>query len=107
LRLGLDNLDDFLRRAEQPPLLVEVSACELVVELIQDAVDLHAVVDLLLQLLDCDGDLSDELPGLCQIFNVLGWPSDSLVDFIELGGQRVVELLGLLCDELDFLLDDA
>ena len=57
LCLLFDGLHDSLWSTKEPPLVVVLSTCELMVELAADVVGAHALVDLDLALLDLDTNL--------------------------------------------------
>jgi hypothetical protein len=89
-------------------LLLNHSATrELKVKVIKDAVHVHALLDVILQLSDGHRDLTDVLLGLSELLDILGWAADALVDLIELRREGIVHVLGLLGDQLDLLFDDV
>jgi hypothetical protein len=87
--------------------VVLIATRELKVEVIKDAVHVHALIDVVLQLSDVHRDLTDVLLGLSELLDVLGWTANALIDLIKLRGEGVIHVLGLLGDQLDLLFDDV
>ena len=76
------------------------------VEVIEDAVDVHDLIDFLLFLLNLDTLVSDELLGVGQVLNGLGSLHDFVLHEAERSSQLDGVVLGNLSNQLDVLLSD-
>jgi hypothetical protein len=63
--------------------LVHITTSQLLVEVIENVVNVHALAYFFLKLSDNNWDFSDVLFGLSKLFDIFGDSSDALVDFIE------------------------
>mmetsp|Transcript_20747 Transcript_20747/g.31992 ORF Transcript_20747/g.31992 Transcript_20747/m.31992 type:complete len:987 (-) Transcript_20747:91-3051(-) len=86
-----------------PHFIVLLFIIEAMVELIESMIDLHAVLDLILLLLELLGEGLHELLDSREFFDVLGNTLNLDVRFLELFKDLVASSLGDLRDELDLL----
>ena len=89
------------------PFVVVFTSRELVVEFIADVVDSHATINLDLELLNNDTDVTDIFLDLSELLDVLWVTQYFVLDLSELSGDIVVLLHGSVGNQFDFLLDDC
>lgn len=104
--LNFDNFLDVFGSFKQLPLVCEFESCQFDIKLLQNAVHLHAVVDLALQLLNLNSNFTDELLGFSQLVNIGRSFVDFSSDFLKLRCDLVGLVFGLLVNQLDFLFDN-
>jgi hypothetical protein len=88
------------------PLLIHISTRELLVEVIKNRVDIHALSNFLLKFSYGDRNFRDVLLGLGKFLNVFGDSSDALIDLIKLCLEIIVQFFCLLSNQLNFLINN-
>jgi len=104
--LRFHDADDALGASEEVPLFLLVRVRQVIVELVEDFVSLHNLVDFFLFLLDFDALVRDELFGVCKVFDCFGRLEDLVLHVAKGGRQLLSVVLSNRRDQLDVFLAD-
>ena len=95
-----------LRAAKEVPLILLLTVAKVIVELVENLVNVHDLIDLLLLLLDLDTLLIDIVLGVGQVFNRLRRLHDLVLHEAETGRELDGIILRNLGNQLDLFLTD-
>jgi hypothetical protein len=102
--LSCDLLNGLLGRSKHTPSLICIFLfCEGILEVVEHIINVGALLDINLLLLDGNGNLGHVLSNLTEFLNVSGNSHDLDVHVVDVEHDLVGLDLGLSCDDLDFL----